>query len=578
MDLEVEEGSKKRTGQELQQESKKKQKVHVDQKLPVEDEEVEAEVDDDEAEMQKHMEVDGSSTRYSSMIKMLQNIDREDLETLWKLVKAKHGLTRPKEAYERVLWGDLKVMFEPDIESEVWRDLREHNVTVWKLFSSCGVHYVRFGNLHIFILVEKIYPLIPVTITAMLNKKLQADYRNEMYTDNGSESVHDKSTDKSSDNTLEDVAKTKNVAQTETFVSDFNLDSAEVIGSLSSRKDTRHKEYATEINDSEGIHEYETKTPIFEGIPGTFLNDDEYISEGEDLESFGQLFGWSPEPATGQTVRRTSRNSVLPSKYNDFVLNKNVKYGIDKVINYANLSIDNYIFTTSLNKIQEPTTYLEAVKDSRWIDAMNLEMEALNRNGTWEIVELLDNKRAIGSKWVYKVKYKASGDVERFKARLVAKGFNQKEGINYEATFSPVVKIVTIRCVLSIVVNNKWCLYQLDINNAFLYGDLEEDVYMSLPEGYSDKNDNRVMYSPMKSHLRLAFRVLRYLKKEPGFRITFSESDNTDIRVLVSWKSKKQAVVSRSSTEAEYRAICTVCCEVIRIRKILTGIKLMEEC
>ncbi|GJT84652.1 hypothetical protein Tco_1066369 [Tanacetum coccineum] len=123
---------------------------------------------------------DGSSKRYSSMIQMLQNIDREDLETLWKLVKAKHGDTRPEEGYERVLWGDLKVMFELDVESEVWRSLEGHNVIVWKLFDSCGVHFVRFKNLHIFMLVEKKYPLTLATITDMLNKKLQIDQWNEM--------------------------------------------------------------------------------------------------------------------------------------------------------------------------------------------------------------------------------------------------------------------------------------------------------------------------------------------------------------------------------------------------------------
>ncbi|GJU78884.1 hypothetical protein Tco_1275954 [Tanacetum coccineum] len=122
----------------------------------------------------------GSLKRYSSMIKMLQNIDREDMETLWKLVKAKHGNTRSEKAYERVLWGDLKVMFEPDIESKVWRNLQGYNVTVWKLFSSSGVHFVRFQNLHIFMLVEKKYPLTPATITKMLNKKLQTDHWNEM--------------------------------------------------------------------------------------------------------------------------------------------------------------------------------------------------------------------------------------------------------------------------------------------------------------------------------------------------------------------------------------------------------------
>ncbi|GKB31056.1 hypothetical protein Tco_0870457 [Tanacetum coccineum] len=206
------EGSSKRAGEELESKNLKKQKL---------DENVEAEVDDDqeEAEMKKHMEIvpddeveidaiplatkpliivdwkiikegkmryfqiiraDGSSKRYPSMIQILQNIDREDLKTLWKLVKAKHGLTRPEEGYERVLWSDLKVIFKLDVESKVWRNLQGHKVIAWKLFSSNGVHFVRFKNLHIFMLVEKRYPLTPATITEMLNKKLQADHWNEM--------------------------------------------------------------------------------------------------------------------------------------------------------------------------------------------------------------------------------------------------------------------------------------------------------------------------------------------------------------------------------------------------------------
>ncbi|GKB12150.1 hypothetical protein Tco_0846073 [Tanacetum coccineum] len=123
---------------------------------------------------------DGSSKRYSAFIQMLRSFDREDLETLWKLVKAKHGYTRPEEGYERVLWGDLKTMFEHHVEDAVWRNLRENKVLVWKLFDSCGVHFVRFQNLHVFMLVEKRYPLTPATITDMLNKKLQADHWNEM--------------------------------------------------------------------------------------------------------------------------------------------------------------------------------------------------------------------------------------------------------------------------------------------------------------------------------------------------------------------------------------------------------------
>ncbi|GKB20973.1 hypothetical protein Tco_0854896 [Tanacetum coccineum] len=117
---------------------------------------------------------------YSAFIHMLRNFDREDLETLWKLVKAKHGSTRPEEGYERMLWGDLMTMFEPDVESPVWRTLQNEKVLIWKLFDSCGVHFLRLQSMHIFMLVKKKYSLTPATITGMLNKKLQADHWNEM--------------------------------------------------------------------------------------------------------------------------------------------------------------------------------------------------------------------------------------------------------------------------------------------------------------------------------------------------------------------------------------------------------------
>ncbi|GJY74610.1 hypothetical protein Tco_0479041, partial [Tanacetum coccineum] len=86
---------------------------------------------------------DGSSKRYSSMIRMLQGIDREDLEVLWRIVKAKHNDTRPEDEFKRVLWGDLKVMFEPDTTSDVWRMLQGYRVTIWKLIDSSRVHFVR---------------------------------------------------------------------------------------------------------------------------------------------------------------------------------------------------------------------------------------------------------------------------------------------------------------------------------------------------------------------------------------------------------------------------------------------------
>ncbi|GJT54097.1 ribonuclease H-like domain-containing protein [Tanacetum coccineum] len=150
---------------------------------------------------------------------------------------------------------------------------------------------------------------------------------------------------------------------------------------------------------------------------GATPKDDMFNSEGEDLDLYNldMLFqsneGDNEHNSVGG-LRRSSRKFVVPNKFNDYVLNKKAKYGLDK---------------------------------------------------------------AIRSKWIFKVKYKSTGEVERFKARLVAKGFSQKEEINYKETFSPVMKMVTVRCLLSLAVQKGWVVYQLDINNAFLYREIVED-------------------------------------------------------------------------------------------------------
>ncbi|KAJ0860142.1 putative RNA-directed DNA polymerase [Helianthus annuus] len=138
---------------------------------------------------------------------------------------------------------------------------------------------------------------------------------------------------------------------------------------------------------------------------------------------------------------------------------------------------------------QESST---AVKDPNWREAMKREIQALEANETWTLKELPEGKRAIDSKWVYKIKYKPNGEIERYKARLVAKGFTQMEGVDYHETFAPVAKLVTVRTLLTIAIKRNWIIHQLDVNNAFLHGDLDEEVYMKIPQGFCKNNETKV--------------------------------------------------------------------------------------
>nr|GEZ56553.1 retrovirus-related Pol polyprotein from transposon TNT 1-94 [Tanacetum cinerariifolium] len=160
---------------------------------------------------------------------------------------------------------------------------------------------------------------------------------------------------------------------------------------------------------------------------------------------------------------------------------------------------------------------------------MQQEIKAFEKNGTWTLEELPEGKRPIDSKWVYKTKFKSNGEVERYKARLFAKGCTQREGVDYHETFAPVAKLVTVRTVLAVATKKGWIIHQLDVNNAFLHGDLDEEVYMKIPKGFSKEGETR--------------------------------------------KTKKQSVVSRSSAEAEYRAMSSTVSETLWVRWLLNDMQ-----
>jgi hypothetical protein len=132
----------------------------------------------------------------------------------------------------------------------------------------------------------------------------------------------------------------------------------------------------------------------------------------------------------------------------------------------------------------EPSTYKQAATKPEWIQAMLLEYNALMSNQTWTLYPRPTHHNVVRNKWVFKIKQKPDGSVDRFKARLVAKGFEQLSGVDYYETFSPVVKSSTIRLILALAVQFNWIIKQLDVSNAFLHGVLDEEVYMDQPQGF----------------------------------------------------------------------------------------------
>jgi hypothetical protein len=190
-------------------------------------------------------------------------------------------------------------------------------------------------------------------------------------------------------------------------------------------------------------------------------------------------------------VTRSQNNIVKPRKHFDGT----IRYPLPQT------------FLVTGTVPESPTCYSKAYKHREWRATMDEEFTALMKNGTWSLVPATPGLNVVGSMWIFKSKRRSDGSLEQRKARLVAKGYHQQHGVDFDDTFSPVIKPTTIRIMLSYAVSNQWPVHQIDIQNAFLHGNLTEEIYMQQPLGY--------MHPSFPNHICRLHKALYGLKQAP---------------------------------------------------------------
>ena len=198
------------------------------------------------------------------------------------------------------------------------------------------------------------------------------------------------------------------------------------------------------------------------------------LQENEEIDATGVsqemlVQDSNTEPAIEPTLRRSERIQSRNTKFSDY---------------YNSLFETCSIDISQSNKIPNTFKEMESSADrAKWDAAVKEELESMKTNNVWKIVKKSGNVKTLKSRWIFKIKEDGVGKPIRYKARLVAKGYLQKPGLDYDETYSPVAKLSSIRIVLAVGVLNQMYFHQLDVKTAFLYGELEEDLYMEVPDG-----------------------------------------------------------------------------------------------
>ncbi|GKA47590.1 retrovirus-related pol polyprotein from transposon TNT 1-94 [Tanacetum coccineum] len=247
---------------------------------------------------------------------------------------------------------------------------------------------------------------------------------------------------------------------------------------------SRPKEADTETEITWG--DYDFPNEDYEFVNENSLNQDNEAEHDELIDdSIPVVPNSGPTiPAIGEGRHQRVRRS--PAYLRDYLAGDDLDSDNDEV------NITDLVY-------QDPIYFEDAVKDDKWKKAMDLEIQAIERNQTWRLVDLPNGAKCISLKWLFKTKFNERGDVDKYKARLVARGCGQEFGVDYVEIFAPVARMDTIRLMIALAAQKGWNIYQMDVKSAFLHGTLEEDVYVQQPQGYVVKDNEHKVYKLHKA-------------------------------------------------------------------------------
>ena len=195
----------------------------------------------------------------------------------------------------------------------------------------------------------------------------------------------------------------------------------------------------------------------------------------------------SPQNAPGSDQGPAAQWATPPSAHSEETFGEPLRFRTLDDLFGSTDEIQDYEYSgVCFLAADEPSGVEQALEEKCWLEAMNSELKSIKENDTWYYADLPKGHKAIGLKWVFKVKRDLEGNIIKYKARLVAKGYAQKYGVDYEEVFAPVARLETVKLILALAAQGKWQVHHMDVKSAFLNGELQEEVYVHQPPGFQN--------------------------------------------------------------------------------------------